>query len=55
MPQALRKFLEPTGLYRRKATYDFLWKFSDLNYKLKYVSGDKVLNFSASQATPQKN
>jgi hypothetical protein len=57
--QGIRKFLEPSGMYKRKATYDFLWKFTELNFKLKYVAGDKVMSFANAQkeaaAQPQKN
>jgi len=37
--------LEPTGLYKRRQTFDFLWQFTDLNYKLKWLEGDKILSY----------
>lgn len=43
---AVRRVLEPTGLYKRRLSYDFLWKFTELNFKLKYLVGEKVLSFA---------
>lgn len=46
MEQAVRKVLEPIGLYKRQRSLDFLWQFTELNFKLKYVEGDKILSFN---------
>jgi hypothetical protein len=33
--QAVRRVLQPTGLYKNIRSLDFLWQYCDLSYKLK--------------------
>jgi hypothetical protein len=37
--------LTPTGTYKKKQSWNFLGKFTELNYKLKYVAGQGVLSY----------
>ena len=47
----MRKVLEPTGLYKQRQSYDFLWQFTDLNYKLKFVEGSGVMRYNNPSAS----
>ncbi|TFJ86925.1 hypothetical protein NSK_002013 [Nannochloropsis salina CCMP1776] len=42
---AVRQLLTPTGTYKKKQSWNFLGKFTELNYKLKYVAGQGVLSY----------
>lgn len=41
----MRQLLSPTGTYKRRRSWNFLGKFTELNYKLKYVAGQGVLSY----------
>lgn len=44
--EAIKKVLEPTGMYKCRETYNFLGKVTELNYKLKWLEGDgKILRY----------
>jgi hypothetical protein len=48
--QAVRAVLAPTGMYKRRRSHDFLARFTELNYRLKYVEGNGVMTFSKQPA-----
>jgi len=44
--EAVKKVLEPTGMYKCRKTNNFFAKVTELNYKLKWLEGDgKILRY----------
>jgi len=35
----VKQCLQPTGTYKKRRSWNFLARFTELNYKLKYVAG----------------
>nr|AQX92138.1 Om [Nannochloropsis oceanica] len=42
---AVRQCLQPTGTYKKRRSWNFLARFTELNYRLKYVAGQGVLSY----------
>lgn len=38
-------------MYKRRRSHDFLARFTELNYRLKYVEGNGVMTFAKNPAT----